>query len=235
VPGIPYVTVCDLRNKSIRQGGKIKQNFTLAAHYVKLAADQGSIEAAIEYASLILGGHEGSVFVKRRESEGYLRTAVSHGNARAQVLLGIALVYGLVGRIDLSEARNLFESAAQSASKTNSAAMAIILRDSLSTPDCDLMIGGNVKSTKLIFSFLRSSANESIPLIRILNPHLPDVQQLAAPDSVVWQDIARFAVAYLIDLSQAESNVVHSDQFSFLHSLSIGLSGCRLKLRCTDK
>jgi hypothetical protein len=47
--------------------------------------------------------------------------------------------------------------------------------------------------------------DESIPLMRILNSHLGDWNESANAIFEAWQNIARFSIEYLLDVSQSES------------------------------
>jgi TPR repeat protein len=156
----------------LREGKVIKKNITISVHYFKPATDQGSIESQIEYAEWILRGDGVPGTVPRRESEYYFRMAVAQGDYRALMRLGIGLLSGLFGRFDFIEARKLFELASRSEHAL--AHFAVLLRDSLSLPDCDITHASDFLSIGSIFSILRSSMDESIPLIRIFNSDLCD-------------------------------------------------------------
>jgi TPR repeat protein len=52
----------------------IRQNFPLSAHYLKLAADEGSIESQLEDEICLL--RSDGVSINRQECEDYLREAV---------------------------------------------------------------------------------------------------------------------------------------------------------------
>jgi hypothetical protein len=145
--------------------------------------------------------------------------------------LGIALLSGLFGRFDFMEARNMFELVSES--KRGSTQFAIVLRDSLSMSGCAIQNATDFAAIGSIFSFLRTSVDESIPLIRILNSHLCDWDESEDQIFEAWKVIARLSIEYLLDLSQSESNPasspVHSnqlDQSPILRSLPTDLLSC---------
>jgi hypothetical protein len=117
------------------------------------------------------------------------------------------------GRFDFEEARTLFDFA--SASNR----FALILRNSLSILDFDsaLMSSFEFSMRGSIFSFLRSSSDDSIPLIRLLNPHLCDFVD-DRYSFAAWQEFARLSFEYLIDLSL--------DQLHALEALPTDLLSC---------
>jgi TPR repeat protein len=212
-------------------GDGILMNKSLAAHYYKLSADQGSIQGQIEYAEWILHGDGVHAIVARRESESYFRMGVAQGDWRAQMRLGIGLLSGLFGRFDFIEARKLFEFASRSEHSLTQ--FAILLRDSLSLSDGDITNATDYLSTGNIFSILRSSFDESIPLIRILNSDLYNWDESENAIFEAWQDIARFSIEYLLDLSQSESIQTSPDvqsddlnQRPVLNSLPTDLLSC---------
>jgi hypothetical protein len=98
--------------------------------------------------------------------------------------LGIALLSGLFGRFDFGEARKMFELASQP--KRGSIPFAIVLRDSLSISDYKIMNATDFSIIQSIFSFLRSTFHESIPLIRILNPHIRGWDQSVDQWNLSW-------------------------------------------------
>jgi hypothetical protein len=57
---------------------------------------------------------------------------------------------------------------------------------------------------------LRSSSNESIPLIRLLNFDLSDCNEDDSVNLLIWQEVARFSFEYLIDLSHTQGNKLES-------------------------
>jgi TPR repeat protein len=212
----------------LRDGHVIERNVNLSAYYFKLAADQGSIEGQLQYAAFILRDDGVSGRVERDESERYLRMAVAQGDSMAQMRLGIALLSGLYGRFDFLEARHLFEIVSKSTSQPSLSRLAIVLRDSLSMSNYTLMSISDFFATGSVFSFLRSSIEESIPLIRILNPHLCDLAESSDQPFQAWQNLAHFAMDYLVSLSQAESTPVstQSDQDLIFGSLATDLLSC---------
>jgi TPR repeat protein len=207
-----------------REGRVIERNLSLSAHYFKLAADQGSIEGQIEYAESILSGNGVPGTVQSGDSEHYLRLAVAQGDSKAQMRLGIALLSGLFGRFDFVEARQMFGLVSES--EHDLTRFAIVLRNSLSKSDCALLSGSDFSKTANIFSVLRSSLDESIPLIRILNAHLGSEVQFADYMLSKWQDIAGLAMAYLVDLSHIRTVSGHSNPLGVLGSLPTDLVSC---------
>jgi TPR repeat protein len=170
------------------QGSVIERDDIRSAHYLKLAADQGSIEGQIEYADWLFRGDGMSDIVQCRESERHLRMSVAQSVSKAQMRLGIALLSGLFGRFDFLEARRLFEQASKS--EKSSGRFASVLLDSLLMPDCELKSALTFSANGNIFAFLRSSVNASIPLIKIMNPHLNDQTQSTDQIFESWRDIA---------------------------------------------
>jgi hypothetical protein len=63
-------------------------------------------------------------------------------------------------------------------------------------------------ATGSIFSFLRSSIDKSIPLIRILNPHLCDLSESSDQPFKAWKNLVPFAIDYLISSSQDASTPI---------------------------
>jgi hypothetical protein len=129
--------------------------------------------------------------------------------------LGICLMSGVFGRFDFKEARKLFDLASRSHR------FAFILRDSLSNVDCKLMNPSDFSSNGNIFSILRNSSDESIPMIRLLNFHLCPILSSPINFVEVWQQFAGCCLEYLIDLSHLESDALQSfptDLLSF-HSV----------------
>jgi hypothetical protein len=189
-----------------RQGLYIERNLLLSTDYLKAAADQGSTEAQIEFASFLVWGD--GIPKDVRESERYLRLAVDERNEKGQMRLGIYLMSGVFGRFDFDESRQLFSQASRSHR------FAVILRDSLSNFDCELKSPSDFSSNGNIFSILRSSIDESIPMIRLLNLNLnlnlcPNIEN---PVNIVdvWQQFAGCCLEYLIDLSHSESDILRS-------------------------
>jgi hypothetical protein len=185
-----------------RQGHHIKQDLRLSAHYFKLAADQSSIEGQLEYSRFLLRGY--GVRKDIPESERYLRLAVDQGNVLAQMCLGIYLMSGLFGRFDFEKARQLFALASRSHR------FAVILRDSLSNFDCELISPSDILLNGSIFSILRNPSDDSIPMIRFLNLHLSENVEGSFDVVGLWQHFAHLCFEYLVDLSQSESVVLHS-------------------------
>jgi TPR repeat protein len=81
--------------------------FSLSAHYLKLAAKQGSFEDQLEYAIFLLRGD--GISIDDRECEYYLRDAVKQGDGRAQMCLSFCLLTGNFDRCQFDEARRLFD------------------------------------------------------------------------------------------------------------------------------
>jgi hypothetical protein len=71
--------------------------------------------------------------VQLLDCERYLRLAVAQGDHAAEMRFAVFLVSGVLGRFDFEEARTLLERPSQSSR------FAALLRDSLSTLDCELM------------------------------------------------------------------------------------------------
>jgi hypothetical protein len=130
--------------------------------------------------------------------------AVAQGDSMAQMRLGIALLSGLYGRFDFLEARKLFESVSKVISRPSLTRFAIVLRDSLSMSNFGPMSISDFAATGNVFFFLRSSINESIPLIRILTPHFCDLVVSSDLSFQAWKKLAHFAMDYLVSLSQTE-------------------------------
>jgi hypothetical protein len=208
------------------QGRVIPRDMDLSARYFKRAADQGSAEGQIKYAECILNENRVPGIVRRRESEHYLRLAATQEDSRAQIRLGIGLLSGLFGRFDFLGALTLFEQASKSGSDSGWTRFAFLLHDLLSVPDCTLLSSDDFSQTANVFSVLRSSLDESIPLIRILNVHLADQAQLADHMLSVWQEVADFILDYLVDLSQGERTPIPSNQRTVLRSLPSDLALC---------
>jgi hypothetical protein len=162
--------------------------------------------------------------IQPRESEHYFRLAVAQCDLRAQMRLGIGLLTGLFGRFDFVEARKMFELASES--EHNLTRFAIVLRDLLSNSDCELLRGSDFSGMANIFSVLRHSLDESIPLIRILNAHLGYEVQFANYMFSVWEDFTRSAMAYLVDLSHIKTDSAHSNSSGVLGSLPTHLVSC---------
>jgi hypothetical protein len=175
----------------LRQGRVIEQNLPLSAHYFKFAADQGSLEGQLEYAICLVRGN--GISINHRESEYYLRQAVQQGDMRAQMRLGICLLSGLFGRFDFDEARALFDLA------SISNPFGQFLRDSLCQSDYELITLSEFSSNGSIYSVLRNSSDQSIPLIRLLNSREDDHHSFP-----IWQQAAQFSLGYLVDLSQTQ-------------------------------
>jgi hypothetical protein len=203
----------------LRQGRMISQDLSLSAHYFKLPANQGSIEGQLEYAICLLRG--AGVSIDRQECESYLRQAVKQGDMRAQMRLGICLLCGMFGRFDFNEARALFNLASVSNR------FAQVLRDSLCQSDYELITVSEFLSKGRLFSILRSSSNESISLIRLLNSDFDDYNKDDDHLLLIWQEVARLSFEYLIDLSQ--------DQSDILESLPTDLLSCDSILEMIDR
>jgi hypothetical protein len=98
----------------------------------------------------------------------------------------------------------MFERASQA--QQESAKFPIILRDLLRMSDCTITTPTDFLSGAMIFSFLKFSADESIPVIRILNTDLGDCDQSEDLSFEVWQETACFSIGFLLDLSQTGSH-----------------------------
>jgi hypothetical protein len=186
----------------LRQGRLIEPDLGQSAYYFKLAADQGSIEGKLEYAACLL--HGDGVSIDYRKCENYLRQSAEQGDVRGQMRLGICLLSGLLGKFEFNEARALFDLASVSNQ------FAKYLRDSLSQSDFEIITRSEFSSKGNIFSILRSSSNESIPLIRLLNFHFDGYDESDHRHLLVWQEVARLSFEYLINLSQTEEYQLRS-------------------------
>jgi TPR repeat protein len=153
----------------LRHGRAIKHDLPHSTHYFKLASDQISIEGQFRYAICLLCGD--GVSIDHPECENYFSQAVKQGDMRAQMRLGICLLWGMFGRFEFDKARALLDLASVSNR------FAQVLRDSLCQSDCELVAPLEFSSKGSIFAILRSSSNESIPLIRLLNFHLGDCNE----------------------------------------------------------
>jgi hypothetical protein len=169
--------------------------------------------AALEYANLRRYGEV--PFPASKECEKYLRLAVSHGRIAAKMKLGLCLFSGLFGRFDLTEARYLFEDL------SNSNHFAHILRNSLSPSEFRLILASDFSVNGNIFSVLRSSFDDRIALIRVLNPDLCDNTVNKNQRFEAWQGAARSSLVYLVNLSQAESHVLRTSPTDLLLCSSI--------------
>jgi hypothetical protein len=186
----------------LSSGDDIDMNKSLASYYLKLSADQSVCEAQLEYADYILCGDTRRI--NFREYEKYLRLAVCQHSPAAQMRLGLCLFSGTFGRFNFTESRTLFEE------MSVSTRFAAILRNSLSRSDCELICASDFSRTGNIFSFLRSSFDEAIALIRILNADLFGFAFDDCSRFATWRDIAGSSFLYLVDLSQAQSYVLGS-------------------------
>jgi hypothetical protein len=151
----------------LSHGEGISMNKSLAAHYFKLSADQGLPLSQLELANLLLGGDHGPI--NFAESENYLRLAVGQGSRVGQLRLGLCLFYGSFGHFDFAEARDLFDISSKSDP------FAVVLRDAISLPNCELLGPSDFFRDGNLFSVLRFSFNASdLSLIRVLNAQLCD-------------------------------------------------------------
>jgi TPR repeat protein len=165
-----------------RRGLYIQQNLSLSARYFKTAADRGSIEGQLEYADFLIRGD--GISKDFGECEKYVRLAVDQGSVQGRMRLGIYLMSDVFGRFDFKEARELFDLASRSLR------FAVVLRDSLSNLDCELMNLSDFSSKGNIFSILRSSSNESTAMIRLLNLDLCPITENPFNIVQVWQNFA---------------------------------------------
>jgi hypothetical protein len=129
-----------------------------------LPADQGFAPAKEEYADRLF--HFDDQPTDLRESEDSLRQAAAEGSMRAEMRLGLGLFSGSFGRFDFTQARDHFNQLV----KSNN--FALILRDSLSQSECELVLADDMRLYGNIFSVLRSFFDEGIGLIRWLNSDL---------------------------------------------------------------
>jgi hypothetical protein len=86
----------------------------------------------------------------------------------------------------------------------------MILRDSLSASDCELVHASDFSQAGNLFAVLRSSFEEGIGLIRVLNTDLCDSPVDDSFRFEAWQEVARYSLAYLVDVSQTESHALRS-------------------------
>jgi hypothetical protein len=98
-----------------------------------------------------------------------LRFAVSQGSIAEKMRLGLYLFSGLFGRFDFTEAQYLFKDL------SDSNRFAVILRDSLFPSECRLILALDFSVNGNLFSVLRSSFDDRIALIRVLNAGLCDI------------------------------------------------------------
>jgi hypothetical protein len=110
----------------------------------------------------------------------------------------------MFGRFNLDEARGLFDLASVSNR------FAQVLRDLLCQSNYELVTLSELSVKGSIFSILRSSSNESVPLIRLLHFHLGGCNDDDRHQLLIWQEVPRFSFEYLIDLSLAESHALRS-------------------------
>jgi TPR repeat protein len=171
-------------------------------HDLPLSTDQGLIMEQVEYSGYLLRmdaqSHE------FEECEKYLQLAVCQGNPMARMRLGFCLFSGAFGRFDFSEAYRLFDSV------SDSYRFAKVLRDSLSSSNCQLVRSSNFCQSGNLFSILRSSFDGRIGLIRVLNADLcafPIDEDCRFP---AWLETAHDSILYLIDVSQAQSHALRS-------------------------
>jgi hypothetical protein len=85
----------------------------------------------------------------------------------------------------------------------------------------ELVTPSEFSSKGSIFSILRSSSDQSIPLIRLLNSRLSGCNEDDSHNLLIWQEVARFSFEYLIDLSLAESDALKSLASDLLSAESI--------------
>jgi hypothetical protein len=147
-----------------------------------------------------------------KEAERYLELASRQGNSTVQMQYGIVLLSGMLGRFNFIGAHHQFNAAARSNR------FALILQNALSISNEGLITLQEFKETANIFSFMRSESDESIPVIRVMNPHLCRTGHDSSRVLSLWKDMARTSIAYLLDLSRIESAV--------LRSLPIDLMSC---------
>jgi hypothetical protein len=195
----------------LRRGFPCKKNQTKAAHYWKLAADQGDVQAQMTYANCLL--HGDGVNVDMIESQKYFELACSRGGSSVKLRYGIVLLSGLLGRFGFEQARNLFGQA------MSSNRFARILHSALSGSDNHLATSDEYSDLGNVFSLIRSPGDDKFAMIRLMNVHLCDTSRGDTRVVEVWKKMAELSINYLLDLSQINSAV--------LRSLPIELGQCQ--------
>jgi hypothetical protein len=138
--------------------------------------------------------------VRLSDCERYLQLAVDQGDHVAEVRLAVFLMSDVLGRFDFERACTLLER------PSRSNRLASILRDSLSTLDYDLVSSSGFSKNGSIFSLLRWSSDDSIPLIQILNPELCNFAVDASDRFSAWRDLSGQSFEYLFDHSGDRSS-----------------------------
>jgi hypothetical protein len=198
----------------LSRGDGISMNKSLAVHYFKLSADQGISLAQVEFANLLHCADHGSI--NFAESENYLRLASGQGSAVGQLRLGLSLFCGSFGHFDLTEARDLFDKSSKFYP------FAVILRDAISLPNCELLRPSDFFRDGNLFSVLRFSFNRSdLSLIRVLNADLCDFPFHDLLRFAAWQRAAEYALPYLVDASHIQSDALTSLPSDVLSCTSI--------------
>jgi TPR repeat protein len=196
------------------KGEGISMNKSLAVHYFKLSADQGLSLSQLELANLLLRGDHGPI--NSAESENYLRLAVGQGSSVGQLRLGLCLFYGSFGHFDLAEARDLFDISSKSDP------FAVVLRNAISLPNCELLGPSDFFRDGNLFSVLRFSFNASdLSLIRVLNGPMCDFSFEDDLRFAAWHQTAGYSLPYLVDASRIKSYALTSLPSDVLSCTSI--------------
>jgi hypothetical protein len=162
-----------------------------AAHYLKQATDQGSVEAQLNYANCVLGGD--GIETDKGEAERYLQLAASQGSVKAHMRYGIVLLSGQLGRFDISGARIEFTQAA-SQNRFGS-----LLSSSLSGPLDKVEVMEDHQNLPTIFTLLRTGESRDISIMRVLNKHLNANAVVESAVVAAWRDMASDTLGYLGD------------------------------------
>jgi hypothetical protein len=117
----------------------------------------------------------------------------------AKMQLGLCLLLGTFRRFDFSGARYWFNQL------SSSDRFAAFLHDSLLASDYDLVAASDFARLGSLFSILPASFDDSIPLIRVLNDNLSCIPIASSVRFAAWQEIARYCLDYLVDVSPPDS------------------------------
>jgi hypothetical protein len=178
-----------------------------------LPAEKGLIETMLESAHyLITHSHNRQNII---DAEEHFKTASDLGSVQAQMKYGVALLSGTLGRFDFDEAHNQFSKAANSSSNR----FAVFLRDVLSKYRDDLVTPQEFQS---IFSVMRTEGDLSVPMIKMMNPHLFRIEEEPRRAFKKWQSMIELSIPYLINMSHIES----TDGVGALLSLPTDLLSC---------
>jgi TPR repeat protein len=186
----------------LRDGDGIVMNKSLAAYCFKLSADQGDSSGQIDSA-IDLVRHRATAG-DFGECERYLRSAADDGDEKARLRLGLGLFSGVFGRFDFAEARHLFAHVSQSC------LFASVLRDSMLSSECEMIYASEFCRSGNLFGVLRSSIDETIGLIQVLNPNLSPYTFNESDHFEAWQATTHCLFPYLIDVSEAQSHRLSS-------------------------